>query len=257
MQDVILARLRKLEYEQGVQVLYACESGSRAWGFASPDSDYDVRFVYARPVEQYLRLALPRDVIEVPMEGELDISGWDLFKACRLLRRSNPPLLEWLGSPIVYREQGPLAQTLRDQANRHASRRSCCEHYLHSARSNWHRYGLDADRATRKKLLYVLRPVVAVRWMLEQESLPPTPFPRALAAVAIPSAIREAIDALLAAKRVSRESATGPADPLLLRYVEQTLEELGPLVAKLEPCAFPADKLDQLLRAILLKEAAL
>lgn len=102
MEDTIRSRLDAIQASENVCIVYACESGSRAWGFPSADSDYDVRFIYVRPVEWYLSIDDKRDVIECPVEDGLDINGWDLRKALRLSRKSNPPLLEWLGSPIVY-----------------------------------------------------------------------------------------------------------------------------------------------------------
>src|ERR1700739_4004605 len=104
VQQRVLAELAQVERDQEVQVLYACESGSRAWGFASRDSDYDARFLYVHPREWYLSVEDRRDVIERPLEDDLDVSGWELRKALRLLRKSNPPLLEWLKSPVVYRQ---------------------------------------------------------------------------------------------------------------------------------------------------------
>lgn len=129
--------LLALEGKQCVKVLYAVESGSRAWGFASADSDYDVRFIYHRPVEAYVRLERPRDVIELPIWEGIDVSGWDIFKAAALLRKSNPPLIEWLGSPIVYQEDSSVTAVLREQCARHFSRRACGEHYLSMARNNY------------------------------------------------------------------------------------------------------------------------
>jgi len=103
MRDTILSRLDQIETQHGVKILYACESGSRAWGFPSTDSDYDVRFLYVHPAEWYLSVDEKRDVIERPLTPEnFDIGGWDLRKALRLFRKSNPPLLEWLGSPNIY-----------------------------------------------------------------------------------------------------------------------------------------------------------
>ena len=78
MKNPIINRLQELEAENNVKILYACESGSRAWGFPSATSDYDVRFIYLRPVEWYLSIEQKRDVIEYPVENDLDISGWDL-----------------------------------------------------------------------------------------------------------------------------------------------------------------------------------
>ena len=109
----IEARLLVIEAEHGVRVLYACESGSRGWGFASPDSDYDVRFIYAHPLPWYLRVAAERDVIELPISGDLDINGWELRKALGLLKKGNATLIEWLGSPIVYRADPEFLYSMR------------------------------------------------------------------------------------------------------------------------------------------------
>ena len=118
MMSKILTRLQNLEIEEGVKILYACESGSRAWGFPSADSDYDARFLYLQPPEWYLAVDLEqkRDVIERPISDQLDLSGWDLRKALKLFHKSNPPLLEWLGSPIVYWEKYSVVARLRKLA---------------------------------------------------------------------------------------------------------------------------------------------
>src|SRR6266540_3954918 len=118
MQDIseqVDRRLDEIEANHDVRVAFCCESGSRAWGFASTDSDYDVRFIYVRRPEWYLSIDLEerRDVIETPIEGVWDVNGWDLRKALRLLRKSNPPLFEWLQSPIVYRERSSVAAQMR------------------------------------------------------------------------------------------------------------------------------------------------
>ena len=120
--------------------IMAIESGSRAWGFPSADSDYDVRFLYARPVEWYLSILEGRDVIERPIDAQLDINGWDIKKALRLFRKSNPPLAEWLGSPIVYLERQDIAERLRELAQRYYSPLACIHHYLHMAEGNYRDY---------------------------------------------------------------------------------------------------------------------
>ena len=155
VRDTVNRRLDAIEREEGVRVLFACESGSRAWGFASPDSDYDVRFVYAHPRDWYLSIGDQRDVIERPIVDLYDVSGWDLRKALRLFRKSNPPLLEWLGSPIVYRARTAAAASLRRIATRSFSPRACAFHYLHMAKGNYREY-LRADEVPLKKYLYVL-----------------------------------------------------------------------------------------------------
>src|ERR1044072_9601128 len=102
MQEIIQQQIRNIEKEHHVRILYACESGSRAWGFASPDSDYDVRFIYTRRADDYLSISERRDVIELPVNEVLDIGGWDIRKALQLFLKSNAPLYEWLQSPVVY-----------------------------------------------------------------------------------------------------------------------------------------------------------
>jgi len=119
--STILGSLREIERAHNVTILYACESGSRAWGFASPDSDYDVRFVYVHRPAWYLTVDPGRDVIELPITDELDINGWELRKTLRLLRKSNGTLLEWLHSPIVYQRKEPWVEELKGFAYAHYS----------------------------------------------------------------------------------------------------------------------------------------
>ena len=129
MKDLIVSELKKIEAEYNVRILLAVESGSRAWGFASPDSDYDVRFIYVRPKEDYLRLEEVRDVIELPINDELDINGWDLQKALRLLYKSNPTLFEWFSSPIVYMETA-FADRFRSIMTEYFSSKKSLYHYI-------------------------------------------------------------------------------------------------------------------------------
>ena len=105
MRKSIIESIQSIEKDEHVVAFYVCESGSRAWGFPSSDSDYDVRFLYMHPVDWYLSIEPKRDVIEKPIDNQLDINGWVLKKALSLFRKSNPPLLEWLGSPIIYQEK--------------------------------------------------------------------------------------------------------------------------------------------------------
>ena len=157
MREAILERLAAIEREHGVGVVYACESGSRAWGFASPDSDYDVRFVYARDLDWYLSFDVERqrDVIECPIVDDLDCNGWDIRKALHLFTRTNGALLEWLHSPVGYVERGHFAQSLRHLAPRCFNATALCYHYHHMARSNARGY-LFTEEVRLKKYFYVL-----------------------------------------------------------------------------------------------------
>ena len=172
--DEILDELRKIEVYKGVRIVFACESGSREWGFASDNSDYDVRFVYVRPMSDYLRLEEPRDVIEWLGHDVIDIVGWDLRKFLRLLRNSNPSAIEWLGSTTIYREDVSFLRVK-------GLRRDC----FSPSASAWHYYGmakkhdlryLKDDMVQVKKYLYIVRALLAVEWSLDRFCPPPMPF---------------------------------------------------------------------------------
>lgn len=201
----ITAELAKIEKEEQVRILFACESGSRAWGFPSKDSDYDVRFIYLRTEDWYLSIFEKRDVLERPISDMLDINGWDLRKALNLFRKSNPPLLEWLQSPIVYRENHGLAEQVRRISPFTFSPRSCMYHYLHMAKGNFREY-LQGDRVRIKKYFYVLRPVLACQWIEKHNTMPPVEFDR-LVEDLVPegSGLRDAVGQLLARKRAGDE----------------------------------------------------
>ncbi|TBR76440.1 MAG: hypothetical protein EPN64_07620 [Burkholderiaceae bacterium] len=155
----VLEQLAQIERRENVHILYACESGSRGWGAASPDSDYDVRFIFVRRLNQYLRLYPPRDVIELVPGPVFDVNGWDLKKALLLLARGNATVLEWLSSPIVYRAEGGfLAQMQAAAAAVHRPER-LFHHDVAMARGNYREY-LQGEVVRAKKYLYVLRPVL-------------------------------------------------------------------------------------------------
>jgi len=218
-------RLRKLEAAEGVRIVLAVESGSRAWGFASPDSDYDVRFVYVRPRAHYLSIRVEdrRDVIERPIVDEIDLNGWDLRKALRLLARTNPAVIEWLQSPITYVEGGSFrAQALALLPALYSGVRGL-HHYRHTAASN-HRAYLRGERVRLKKYLYVLRPLLAARWIEARGTPPPMAFAALLAATDLPPDFCEAVADLLARKQAAGEMADGPPMPALQRFIEAELE---------------------------------
>lgn len=223
----VLARLDEVERTDGVRVLYACESGSRAWGFESADSDYDVRFLYVHRRDWYLSIDLDRrpDVIEPPIEDELDVCGWDLRKALGLLRKSNPPLLEWVGSPIVYREAFSVAAKLRELRDVYYSRTACMYHYLKMARNNYREF-LRGPEVPRKKYLYVLRPILAVLWIERDLGVVPTQFGALVERLVEPGRLRSAIDELLRAKCAGAELGLAPRIPQLNEFIERELARL-------------------------------
>lgn len=218
----IMARLRELEARHDVTVLYACESGSRGWGFASPDSDYDVRFIYLNRLPWYLTVLPGRDVIEQPISAELDISGWDLRKALGLLLQSNPVLVEWLRSPIVYHEEAAAMARFRALAERGFSPVRGYHHYVAMARKNF-RSHLQGEAVRYKKYLYVLRPLLAARWIREQGGAPPMRFAELAQASVLEPALIDEINRLLDVKMRAGEAATSARWPGLHRFIEDEL----------------------------------
>ncbi len=202
--------LRDIERTEDVRLLFAIESGSRAWGFPSPDSDYDVRFVYARPLDWYLSLEPGRDVIERPIDAVMDVSGWDVRKALHLLLKPNPVLLEWLDSPIRYRWDEEPCAALRMLAARVAHGPACLHHYLHLARKQWHKHIDGKESVNLKRYFYVARPIMALRWMrMHPEKPPPMAFDALRDGIALPGALDADLDRLLVLKSIASESGDG------------------------------------------------
>ena len=244
MRETILSKLDEIENRENVKILLAVESGSRAWGFASPDSDYDVRFIYVRPKEDYLRLEKTRDVIELPIEGELDINGWDLDKTLRLFRASNPTLFEWFSSPIVYRETA-FAQEFRSIMQRYFSSKRGLSHYLSMASSNYREY-LKGNMVKAKKYFYVLRPVLACRWILDKGSPPPMLFSELMEAELNPVLLPD-VNRLLDLKMNAPEIKTIPKIESINRYLDSSLEEVRSRIVQLpEDANHGWEELDQL-----------
>lgn len=232
MKEQIKSELKKIELEENVRIIYACESGSRAWGFPSKDSDYDVRFIYVRPVDWYLSIFNKRDVIERPISDLLDINGWDIAKALQLLRKSNPPLYEWIQSPIVYYEAPPLMEKIKSLAKVSFDPKSCMYHYLHMARGNFREY-LQGDYVRAKKYFYVLRPVLACRWIEANHTMPPTEFDKLLILIQNEQLLT-VINALLNRKKAGDELDSTPKIKELNEFLDQEIRYFEEFVQKIE-----------------------
>ena len=209
-QERISSDLDDIEREEKVVVLLAVESGSRAWGFASTDSDFDIRFIYIHQPQWYLSIDVERrpSVFERPIRNNIDVSGWDIRKTLILFRKSNPPLLEWLQCSIVYRERSSLARRLREFLPAFYSPKASFFHYLNMARGNMREY-LRGETVWRKKYFYVLRPLLAVQWI--ERGLGPVPieFGKLVDATLPAGELRQAVDDLLAEKRSGEELDMG------------------------------------------------
>lgn len=214
-------KLKEIEQKEQVRILYAVESGSRAWGFASPDSDYDVRFIYVRPLEAYLRLEGGRDVIEWQLDEVLDINGWDLKKALIQFQRGNAALFEWAVSPIVYRTSEEWKR-IYDTAKNYFSVKTAVHQYLGTAKSTYMQY-LQDDMVRYKKYFYAIRPLLAARYIEENRCPAPILF-EDLMKQEMPDRLRSAIERVQKVKMASDEKDLNPQNIELQRFIE---EELG------------------------------
>lgn len=210
-----LPALAKVEQDEGVAVLLAIESGSRAWGFASPDSDWDVRFLYARPTLWHLGLHDRRDVIERSLPDDLDLSGWDMRKTLGLLLRGNCTIREWLASPIRYRSEPAFVDDLRRLADQVPGRRAALHHYRSLAEQVQARW-LQRSPVQLKKYLYAVRPALALRWLrVNGTGFPPMDVPTLRAGAPLSNAERDALDGLLCQKALASEIGSGDTLPAL------------------------------------------
>jgi uncharacterized protein len=240
----VLRRLDDIEREHGARILLAVESGSRAWGFHSPDSDYDARFIFVRGEDAYLSLEQPRDVIESPIEGLFDVNGWDLGKALRLMIKGNSVAHEWLASPHVYRAKLAFVAALAPIAAAWRSAFADAHHYHGLLCSQRGRFIDGREQVNLKKYFYVVRPALALHWLRERpEEPPPMDLPNLLAGVNLPPNVSEALEALREAKRAASELGQGARIAALDAYIEE--QAVWGIAAKGRPPAPNADLLDR------------
>ena len=223
MKKIIQQKLKEIELKENIKIILAVESGSRAWGFESSDSDYDVRFVYIRSKEDYLKLDGIRDVVEWQLDETLDINGWDIQKALRLLYKSNPTLFEWCSSPIVYRESEEANQ-LRQLLPIYFSPKKSLYHYWHMAKTNYQEH-LTGETVKAKKYFYVLRPILASTWVLKHQSNPPILF-ETLVEIELPGELKPVVYDLLEKKKEVKELDLVPRIDTLSEYIEKNLLEM-------------------------------
>lgn len=224
MNLLVPQKLRELEWEHHMKVLYAVESGSRAWGFASPDSDFDVRFVYVRPREFYLKLEKTRDVIEEPIDDTWDVSGWDLPKALRLLHASNPSIFEWAASPLVYCSTDAWERRIAPALPAFFRPHKSVYHYLSMA-FRTAKENLTGETVKAKKYFYILRPILAAKWVIANGTPPPMLFEE-LVGSQLEEALVPMVNELVRKKKELPELDRIPRIPTLDKYIYAALDEL-------------------------------
>lgn len=232
MREQVRERLAGLEREHGIRVVYACEAGSRAWGFASGDSDFDVRFLYVRPQPWYLGVTERKDGLDFPVEGALDFAGWDVKKALRLFLKSNGALLEWLYSPVVYREDDDVMSLWRSLVPDVLNPKALASHYLGMCRRTW-LGALQSESVVAKRYLYALRGLMAASWVVDRRGPAPVRFLELRAGVEVPDAVDERIEALLEAKCEGEELGEIEPDAVLHGFLERGLEDVGSRISEM------------------------
>lgn len=225
------ARLSTAEHDEHVRIPIAIESGSRAWGFPSPDSDYDCRFVFVRRHDDYRSLWQPRDVIETPLDAIYDVGGWDVGKLIKLMVKGNAVAIEWLTSPIRYRFDQGIANRLLGLAREVTDRAAVRRHYYNLAKTSWTPLDREKVDVPLKKLLYALRPVVAITWLDRHpgEVVAPMAFAQSLDAIDLAPALRAEIDALVERKSVTAELGSGPIPPAIAALIDGALAANPPI----------------------------
>lgn len=220
MNKKIIQYLDKIENEKGVKILLACETGSRAWGFPSPDSDFDIRIVYAHKKDWYLSLSEKKDSIELMFENnEIDITGWDLRKSLRLLQKSNASLLERIQSPILYKHNSKFLIEMHELANSQYSRIATIHHYLSMAKRFFEELKEKEDYKL-KKFFYALRSATACKWILEKEEMPPIEFRKMLDGLNIESSLIYRINELISLKATISENYLHKGEIELFNFIE-------------------------------------
>lgn len=235
-------RLDALANEEGVRLLLAIESGSRAWGFPSPDSDYDVRFLYVRPRRDYLALSPVRDVIERPIVDEIDLNGWDIRKALGLMLRNNSVLSEWIGSPIEYRDAHPVIARMADLKDRHFDPNGFALHYAKLGRTAIARWLKDEQEVAVKRYFYALRPALAIRVLRGDPSRrPPMQLQQLMARADLSSSLSGEIERLVALKANTREAGPIARVPEIEALIADELARAGDVPARPPSEAFAAE----------------
>src|SRR5258706_8865420 len=233
------ARLAAVIRDHTVAIPLAIESGSRAWGFASPDSDYDCRFIFLRRAEEYLSPWPRRDVIETPLDPILDVGGWDLAKALKLLLKGNAVIIEWLTSPITYAADRRFRSELLALARQIVDRNRIARHYLHLGQRQRRTYFGDGTSVAQKKIFYALRPAAALRWLRlhPRASIAPMHFPTLMKGCEPSAQVVKLVDRLIARKAVTRELEAKPLPAPIANFVDREFQRADKVFGQFQPPA--------------------
>jgi len=247
IEDLVIEKIKEIEKSENVRIIHAVESGSRSWGFASPDSDYDVRFIYVRDKNFYMSLRATKDVIDWELDEVLDINGWDIKKALQLFHKSNATLFEWANSPIVYYTTDEWKEIYEKVEDNYFSHKSTMYHYYGTAKSNYMQ-NFTGERVKCKKYFYVLRPLLACKWIEEKKCPPPVAFAELVDSLKEKN-VADAINELVKVKVTLKESDTVERVKLLDDFIESEFARFEELIPKMDDDRNPDwDVLDEIFR---------
>ncbi|MGD8834909.1 MAG: nucleotidyltransferase domain-containing protein [Desulfobacteraceae bacterium] len=249
MDDVIVKALHCIEKDHNVKTILACESGSRAWGFPSDDSDYDVRFIFVNQKDWYLSIADKRDVIELPVDDLLDVNGWDLKKALHLMRKSNSPLLEWLSSPIQYHVWPEAFNRLFKLSKMAFMPETSCYHYLSMAKKKVEQFK-ENERVKLKTYMYAIRSTLCCEWIIKNMEQPPMHIDNLLAEITDDLQFKDQVNRLIAQKKAHTEKFTVERSEVIENYINQKIIELQDNIPD-NPSKLGMDLFDDVFRSIL------
>ncbi|MBL6448484.1 nucleotidyltransferase domain-containing protein [Fulvivirga sp. 29W222] len=247
METLIKQKLKEIERQKGVKILYACESGSRAWGFPSPDSDYDVRFIYTHDLDWNLSIRKRRDTIDLPVNDLLDIGGWEIGKALGLLWKSNAPLLEWIQSPIVYYADDAFINRFRQLSPYYFSPIAVMHHYQSMAKKYFEMCS-EQSEVKLKKYFYALRAAMAGKWIREKRSMPPIQLPTMLELT--DKELCKKIHELIDVKSCQSEGYTHAFEPSINDFLTETIQENDLIANQLPSAKGDFDLLDEFYREV-------
>ncbi|MCH2176109.1 MAG: nucleotidyltransferase domain-containing protein [Lentisphaeria bacterium] len=248
MDQTIRKYLEELESSKGIKILLACETGSRAWGFPSPDSDYDVRILYKHKLDWYISLGSPRDTIEQMLDdNEIDISGWELRKSLNLMMKSNAPLIERVQSPIIYKADEKFLPEYIKLVKNCYSRIATMHHYLSIAQKCYTEI-TEGKTYKLKRFFYGLRTATVCEWILVHEEIPPIEFSKVLEGIEVPQPIQNKIKDLVELKATKSENYLHIGEEDVIAYMKSCIDQAKEQITLLPSAAFNKGAIDEFLK---------
>jgi len=248
MKTRIKEKLAEIERDYNIKILHASETGSRGWGFPSPDSDYDVRLIYVHPEDWYINLSDPKDSLELMLDDRnLDIAGWDLRKALRLMTKSNASLFERMQSPIVYQTDTDFMIELNAVAQSFFSPKATLHHYLSMAKKSVEGF-TEQESVKFKKLFYALRAATACKWIFEKGTIPPIVFMDMVNNLELDAVLINEINKMMEIKGRENEAYIHQPSPIVLAYIREQILKADKEATGLGVGNGNVDELNNLLR---------